>query len=146
MPTTRSSILDLAKTTILMHSSLLTLLVLAGLLQNLGDGVSILHYSGLHTIVFIWSKPLLGKRPICYLTYTSSSASLLCWILRRAIIQWIRNYSICGSYRIPLYWRDCWHAYGKACQIHLRERSQQICISTENSQTLAGSCKKFISL
>lgn len=39
-----------------MHSSLLTLLMLAGLLRNLGEGISILHCSGLHTIVFICEK------------------------------------------------------------------------------------------
>ena len=51
--------MDLAKTTMLMHLSLLTLLVFAGLLRNLGEGVSISHCSDLHAIVFIWSKPLL---------------------------------------------------------------------------------------
>ena len=45
-------------------------------------GISISHCSDLHAIVFIWSETLVGKRPICYLTYSSSSASLLCWILR----------------------------------------------------------------
>ena len=55
-----------------------------GLLRNLGEGVSISHYSNLRTIVFIWSKPLPWKRPICYLIYSSSSASLLYWILRRS--------------------------------------------------------------
>ena len=56
--------------------------MLAGLLRNLGEGVSISHCSDLHAIAFIWSKPLQGKRPTCSLIYSSSSANLPCWMQR----------------------------------------------------------------
>lgn len=91
-------------------------------------------------------KALTRERPICYLTYSSSSASLLCWILRSSHspmnselqhLRFLPNSSLLKRLLTCLW---------KACRIHLRERSQQISRSTENSQALAGSCKKFIPL